>query len=74
VIEDDTRTLSTTATHDIIKVSGLKHGFNARDVEEYHNADLETFDKLAKDFRRRYGFRLETEGDSQKELLDKSTS
>jgi len=55
--------LYTTATHDIIKGSGVRHGFNARDVEEYHNADIEMFNNLVKDFRRRYGFKLETEGE-----------
>lgn len=61
--EYDTRILSTTAARDIIKGSGVRPGFNANDVEEYHNADLGMFDKLVKDFRKRYGFRLKTEGE-----------
>ncbi|MFL6470885.1 MAG: hypothetical protein ACJ71H_08550, partial [Nitrososphaeraceae archaeon] len=38
--EYDTRILSTIAARDIIKGSCVRPGFNARDVEEYHNADL----------------------------------
>jgi hypothetical protein len=55
--------LSTTATRDIIKGSGLRHGFNPSDIEEYHNADIEMFDKLVIDFRKWYGFRLGAEGE-----------
>jgi len=43
--EYDTKFL-TTATRDIIQGSGVRPGFNARDVEEYHNEDLGMFDKL----------------------------
>jgi hypothetical protein len=61
--EYDTKILSTTATRDILKGSGIRHGFDPSDIEEYHNADLGMFDKLVKDFRKRYGFRLKTEGE-----------
>jgi hypothetical protein len=61
--EYHTRILSTTATRDIIKGSGSTYSFNASNVEEYHNADIEMFDKLVRVFRKRCGFRLQTEGE-----------
>ena len=53
----DTRKLSTLATRDIIKGSGENPCFRPSDIEEYHNADLQMFDKLVKDFTERYGFK-----------------
>jgi hypothetical protein len=32
------------------------------DVEEYHNADLQMFDKVVKDFTERYGFKVMIQG------------
>jgi hypothetical protein len=58
----DTRELSTIATRDIIKGSGERPGFERSDVEEYHNADLQMFDKLVKDFTERYGFKAKING------------
>jgi phosphopantetheine adenylyltransferase len=58
----DTRKLSTLATRDIIKGSGESPGFMPSDVEEYHNADLQMFDKVVKDFTERYGFKVMIQG------------
>jgi hypothetical protein len=57
-----TRILSATASCDPIKGSGPTYNPEERDVYNYHDVDVEMFDKLVNDFTGRYGFTVLHEG------------